>query len=59
MKFGLEIPQNLYKKRFTDEEIDKLLRIKWWNFNEEDVKKCLPLLRSNNINKLLDFMENQ
>lgn len=52
-------PAKFIKKRFTDAEIDQLLHIKWWNFNEEDIKKCLPLLRSNNINKLLDFMENQ
>ena len=52
-------PAKFIKKRFTDEEIDKLLRIKWWDFKENEIKKCLPLLRSNKVDELLAFVENK
>ena len=32
-------PAKIIRKRFDDNIIDKLLNIKWWNFNEEQLNK--------------------
>ena len=33
------VPAKIIKKRFTEEQIDKLLNIKWWNLPFEKIKK--------------------
>ena len=43
------------KMRFEQNDIDKLLEIKWWNWDIENIKKATPLLCSENIKKFLDF----
>lgn len=45
-------PARLIKKRFSDDEITKLLQIKWWNWDENTLKHNLPLLRSSNVEAL-------
>lgn len=45
-------PARLIKKRFSDEDIAKLLEIKWWDWDLETLKKNLPLLRSDNVKAL-------
>lgn len=45
-------PAKFIKKRFSGEEIDKLLQIKWWNWSEETLKKNVSLLRSSDVDKL-------
>jgi len=47
-------PARLIKKRFSDEEIQRLLEIKWWNWDIETIKSHLDLLRSNDIRLLWD-----
>ena len=42
-------PAKLIRKRFTDEQIDKLLRLKWWDWDEEKIRK--------NIDKIMDVNE--
>ncbi len=37
-------PAQLIKKRFTDEQIFKLLELQWWNWNIEKITHHLPLL---------------
>ena len=32
-------PARVIRKRFDDETIEKLLRLKWWSMSEEDIKK--------------------
>lgn len=32
------VPAKFIKKRFTDEQIEELLKIKWWNWNIEKIK---------------------
>lgn len=43
------------RKRFSSEDIDKLLRLKWWDFAEADVLKIAHLLSSKNIKDLLNL----
>jgi acetyltransferase-like isoleucine patch superfamily enzyme len=47
-------PARYIKHRFTKEQIEKLLEIKWWYWDDEKINKFVPLLCSNNIN---DFIE--
>jgi acetyltransferase-like isoleucine patch superfamily enzyme len=42
-------PAKFIKKRFTDEEIVKLLEIQWWNWDIEKIKKEVNYLCSKNI----------
>ena len=39
-------PARLIKKRFSDEMIDLLQQLKWWNKSPEEVTELLPLLTS-------------
>lgn len=42
-------PAKLIKKRFSDEDIEKLLQIKWWTWDIEKIKAHLDLIRSKNV----------
>jgi chloramphenicol O-acetyltransferase type B len=46
-------PARLIKKRFSDEDIKKLLQIKWWDWSIEKIKANLALIRSREVNALL------
>lgn len=45
-------PAKLIKKRFSSDDIEKLLQIKWWNWNRETIKRNLKYLRSADIDGL-------
>lgn len=45
----------LIKKRFSEEHIAKLMEMQWWNWDEEYLKKAIPLLCDINIDALYDF----
>lgn len=45
-------PAKLIKKRFSDEEIAKLLEIKWWDLSIEEIKANLHLIRSKKVHEL-------
>ena len=45
-------PARLIKKRFSDEDIQKLLEIKWWDWDLETLKRNLPLIRSSDVQAL-------
>ena len=42
----------MIKKRFDDETINFLLKLKWWNLEDEEINKISPILCSNDIEKL-------
>lgn len=48
-------PAKVVKKRFSNEIIEKLLEIQWWNWPEHKIKKNIKLLLSDNID---DFINN-
>jgi acetyltransferase-like isoleucine patch superfamily enzyme len=48
-------PAKHIKYRFTDEQIQKLLLIKWWDFPEEKLNKYLNLLCSENIDDFINL----
>ena len=45
-------PANEIKKRFTKEQIEKLLEIKWWNWEIEKITENVENLTSENIESL-------
>lgn len=42
-------PARLIKYRFTQEQIEKLLEIKWWDWEDDKINDFTPLLSNNNI----------
>ena len=47
-------PAKLIKYRFTAKQIEKLLQIKWWDWNDEKINKFTPLLCNINIDEFID-----
>jgi chloramphenicol O-acetyltransferase type B len=45
-------PARLIKKRFSDEQITKLLEIKWWDWDLPTLKRNLSALRSKDVDQL-------
>ena len=48
-------PAKLIKYRFTKNQIEKLLQIKWWNWNDDKINNFVPLLCNPDINKFIKF----
>jgi chloramphenicol O-acetyltransferase type B len=49
-------PAKLIKKRFTDDKIEKLLQLKWWDWDDATIKTNLDLLQSDQIDALWNLM---
>lgn len=47
-------PGELIKYRFTPEQIEQLLEIKWWNWDDEKIKENVPLLSNKNIDDFIN-----
>ena len=47
-------PGKFIKYRFTKEQIEKLLEIKWWYWDDEKINKFTPLLCNNNIDEFIN-----
>ena len=47
------VPAKPIRKRFNDETIEKLLKLKWWNWNKEKIQKNIVLIKSGKIDELL------
>ena len=46
-------PAKFIKYRFTSEQIQKLLEIKWWNWDDEKINKFTTLLCNKNIDDFI------
>lgn len=47
-------PAKPIKKRFTEEQINMLLEIKWWNWPINEIKENMPLLTSHAVEALYE-----
>lgn len=50
-------PQKVLRKRFTEEQIEKLLKIKWWDWEDSEVKRASHLMTSENIDEFISYAE--
>ncbi|MFT5875851.1 MAG: virginiamycin A acetyltransferase [Clostridium sp.] len=46
------VPSKVIKKRYDDDTISKLLKIKWWNWTYEKIQANIKYIQSGNIDKL-------
>jgi virginiamycin A acetyltransferase len=46
-------PAKLIKYRFTPEQIEKLLEIKWWYWDDKKINDYTPLLCNENIDAFI------
>lgn len=47
------VPARFIRKRFNDETIDKLLKIKWWNWSEEKISQNIKMIKSGYIEQFI------
>lgn len=47
------IPAKVINKRFSDDIILKLLKIKWWDWTDEKIQANIQHIQSGNVNKLV------
>lgn len=45
-------PAKVIRKRFDNELIELMLELKWWDKSIEEIKKLIPILSDNNIEKV-------
>lgn len=50
-------PAQAIKKRFSDEKIQQLLTLKWWDWNIETITQNLQHLTGNDIDSLLQLLK--
>ena len=51
-------PAKHIKYRFNEEQIQKLMKIKWWNLQDSEINKNIPLLLSNKIDEFINNITN-
>jgi O-methyltransferase len=50
-------PAKLLKKRFDEKTIERLLRLGWWDWAIDDVRRAAPLMSTENVQAFLDHSE--
>ena len=46
-------PARLIRKRFSEEVIAALLKIRWWDWEEVDIREAIPLLCSDGVDEFI------
>lgn len=46
-------PAKLIRHRFKPTQVDQLLKIKWWDWDDEKIKHFVPLLSNDNIDNFI------
>lgn len=47
------VPAKQIRKRFNEETIDILLKLKWWDWSKEKIAKNIAAIQSGNLGYLL------
>jgi len=50
-------PAKLIRKRFTEEQIEILLQLKWWNRDIEKITRSVKILTGNDVNALREMIK--
>lgn len=53
------VPARIIRFRFSQEQIDRLLRIQWWSWPEEKLRFAQPLFCSDSIDAFLTWSESE
>lgn len=48
------IPAKLIRKRFDNETINELLKLRWWDWNEEKIKRNLEAIQTGRLEDIVD-----
>jgi virginiamycin A acetyltransferase len=51
-------PAREVRRRFSDESINKLMELQWWDWSIENINKYLQLISSSNIDELYETWRN-
>ena len=43
------VPAKPIRKRFDDETIEKLEALRWWDWDDEKIKRSIPAIQSGNM----------
>lgn len=57
--YGIAVgnPAHVVRMRFDEETIDRLLTLQWWSWDDEKIKRFLPLMLSDDPHPFLDAAE--
>jgi len=47
-------PARLIKYRFTEEQINKLLTIRWWFWDDQKIARNIPMIAKDNIDEFVE-----
>jgi len=47
-------PATIIKYRHSEEQLNHLLKIKWWNWTDDKINKFVPLLCNVNIDRFIE-----
>ncbi|WP_443972129.1 type B chloramphenicol O-acetyltransferase [Sphingobium sp. CR28] len=50
-------PAQVIRKRFTDDDIARLLELSWWDWSDDQLRDAMPFLTSGNIVGLYSFWQ--
>ena len=50
-------PGKIIRNRFAEDIVEKLQKIEWWKWPEEELRGCVELLMANDISELLRYSE--
>lgn len=50
-------PAKPVRKRFSEKQIEILLKLKWWDWDIEKITRCVSILTGNDIQKLQSMLE--
>lgn len=52
-------PGRIAKYRFSEQQIEQLLNIKWWHWSDDKIKRALPLMLDSNIDRFIEYANTQ
>ena len=47
-------PAKVIRQRFNQEKIDKLLQLKWWDWDFQRLRENMPFLLSGNVDEFIE-----
>jgi chloramphenicol O-acetyltransferase type B len=48
-------PAEIIRYRFSSEQIEQLLKIKWWDWEDDEIRKVVPYLASDRVDEFIQY----